>query len=305
MDFSEYFKQLKTRDITVLYDGDNTKQVLQKYGFHDLCSFSRYDESKEGVCFALLEDYASLQTLKKWWDNAHSLMSHTALAKFDTCYASIDYTLQQMLAIDPKHIMERRQKFYQWFETKDVIRLLTPVGALDVHVGESIEVANRDHVLKKGWVYSFAEWFEASLVNIQGPTSSFSLSGSTSFSGFIYLCNNPELKEKVSILNDLQRKASTSKDNWISFEDACISDVVIDGKSYFDVFQELYNKERKLCPTEFAFGCVEHKKIDWSINSLINESSYGFHVGIGMGKETPHLDFICPFGYGMATEPTF
>ena len=45
--------------------------------------------------------------------------------------------------------------------------------------------------------------------------------------------------------------------------------------------------------TEFAFGVVEHTKpLDWKINSVVNEGIKGVHIGIGMGLDTPHVDFI-------------
>ncbi len=44
---------------------------------------------------------------------------------------------------------------------------------------------------------------------------------------------------------------------------------------------------------EFAIGCATYADpVDWSKNALLNESTQGAYVGIGMGLQMPHIDFI-------------
>ncbi|WP_119328436.1 hypothetical protein [Cysteiniphilum halobium] len=301
MDYHVYFDKLSKRQLITLCDGKNSRKILEEFGFKDIRSFDKYNHQKDGVCFALLEHYESLDKMKEWWGVSKSLISHIALAKFNTDLKTIKYSLNNLFNGRALESLERRKKFYAFIENSNKITINSQKSQLNIFVSDEIEVANKDEILNQGWVYSIAEWFESSIVNIKSSKSSFSLSGSMPFSGFIYLCNNQALKSQKHVidkLNELLKEASLSKNNYLVIEDGEISNIIINGNSHINFFKETYNKERFLYPTEFAFGCLTQEgknSVDWSQNSLINESTYGFHVGIGMGKETPHLDFICPF----------
>ena len=83
--------------------------------------------------------------------------------------------------------------------------------------------------------------------------------------------------------------------NSASFVDNAMTRLVLGGVDQTAQMRELTaGKERGSAATEFAFGCVDYdlEKQDWSRNSVMHESFWGVHVGIGMGQEIPHFDLI-------------
>ncbi|PCE32925.1 hypothetical protein BZL54_08120 [Burkholderia ubonensis subsp. mesacidophila] len=145
-----------------------------------------------------------------------------------------------------------------------------------------------------GWLYSIAEFFEASIVNLNKDRPSFAVDGTFSFDGLIYLCNNATLKRKYYDFFNEMMLACSHGENRIDFSDNTAQTIVIGGSDVTREFREMFcGLERGLAATEFALGCADYDRpVDWGINSLLNEGVRGAHIGIGMGAEMPHIDFI-------------
>ncbi|MEB0011495.1 hypothetical protein QN379_05640 [Glaciimonas sp. Gout2] len=293
MHFIDYFKALKDRELTCLYDSMPVYESLRRQGFRNLVAFDRFDFSIEKPCFAIISLYETHDKLKVLWDTSRAYVSHIAVAKFDNSIASIDYALERMLAVDVAKAIHYRNQVYEAFSVSDIVHIQR--GATDVRctLGDELEIANCDLELSGGWFYSIAEWFEASVVNMESERSSFSLAGTLEFDGLIYLANNPELKKKCHKDADRLLQLVSQGKNLVTFENNKLVSLIAGGQDETACLQRMFERDRReMSATEFAFGCVEHDAIQWNINSLLNESTYGMHIGIGMGQQAPHIDFI-------------
>lgn len=293
MHFVDYFKALQDRELTCLYDSVPVYESLKRQGFKNLVAFDRYDFGVKKPCFAVISLYETHDKLKVLWDTSCAYVSHIAVAKFDNSIASIDYTLERMLAVDAEKAINYRNQVYEAFSVTDLVHIQRGATNLSCNLGDELEIANCDLALSGGWFYSIAEWFEASVVNMESERSSFSLAGTLEFDGLIYLANNPELKQQCYKDADrLMQQVSKGK-NLVTFENNKVVSLIVGGQDETSCLQKMFDRDsRKMSATEFAFGCVEHEEIRWDVNSLLNESTYGMHVGIGMGRNAPHIDFI-------------
>jgi len=219
---------------------------------------------------------------------------HLALAKFDASPRGIEYSLSQLLSVDFFDTLARRGKFYDDLLSCDEVDVVSPHGVLCCRFGGAVEVANNDVEMEPGWMYSVAEFFESSIVNLEADRSSFTVNGDFGFDGLIYLCNKDELRAQWGRALDELVRLSTSGHNVATFVENQIVRLVVGGQDKTALLLELITgKERQGSATEFALGCVDFPLAqDWTINSVMHESTNGAHVGIGMGREIPHIDFI-------------
>ncbi len=83
----------------------------------------------------------------------------------------------------------------------------------------------------------------------------------------------------------------------VTIENSQVIRIQAGSKDITDELEILTNKRRQLLLTEMAFSTNESLdpgRIDWTINSQLNEGAAGIHVGIGDGLTGAHIDFICP-----------
>ena len=295
MNVLDYFDLLKSRQIPVVIDDDKFRPCMAELGFasthfddHDLLA-----EQKQPT-FMLLTQLSFHDRLMELWQKSANIVSHVALAKFDNSPRCVEYSLRHLLSIDYPDTLRRRNEYYDKIVACKGIEVETSAGILTCSLNEEIELANTDMELKPGWMYSAAEFLEASVVNVEKDRSSFSLEGKFAFSGLIYLCNNEQLREQFGAALAELVERSTRGDNRLEMSENKIDRFVVGGADMTVMLHELLKeRERETSATEFAIGCVEfpHRQ-DWTINSLMHESSHGVHVGVGMARQIPHLDFI-------------
>lgn len=295
MDANEYFALLKNRKLPFVIDDEQWREVLVAQGF----SVRHFDDSdflgsQEEPSFALLTRLDYHAKLMTRWSEAKTVSSHLAVAKFDTSARAIEYSLSQLLSVDFPDTLARRTRYYEALVSCQDAEVVTAAGVLKCSFRDEIEVANNDIEMQPGWLYSIAEFFESSIVNLESDLSSFSLTGDFAFDGLIYLCNKEPLKNRVGATLDELMRLSTAGGNAVTFADNRITRLVIGGQDKTALLRDLTTgKERESSATEFALGCVDFPlRQDWSINSVMHESSNGAHIGIGMGREIPHMDFI-------------
>ncbi len=295
MDAHTYFQRLITRELPFIIDDEKWRPLVAQYGF-PVSHFDDADFLAEGAApsFAMITRLDYHAKLMAGWEAAKSISSHLALAKFDTSPAVVAYTLEQLLSIDFRDTLARRAAYYDSLLSCKDAQVVTAAGVLTCRFKDEIEVANSDIELAPGWLYSIAEFLESSIVNLEADRSSFSLSGDFGFDGLIHLCNKEALRNRVGAALDELLALSTRGGNVVSFQDNHIVRLVVGGQDRTELLRELtVGKERESSATEFALGCVEFPlRQDWSLNSVMHESANGAHVGIGMGREVPHIDFI-------------
>lgn len=292
----EYFRRLHEREWSVLVDDVRYQPFFRERGFDsralDSVDLTRPELDPVFIVFANAEAH---ERFLARWGEIPGISVHLSLAKFDTSPAIIEYSLEQFMAIDIADTLARRRDYYDAVLSCNNAEVRQPHGPLLCTMGDTVEIANRDDEFEPGWLYSVSELLEASLVNIECDRSTFTLNGEFAFDGMIYLFNNPGLRAELSPLLERWLELATQGDNKASFEDNAMTQLILGGQDQSAELRRLTEgRERGSAATEFAFGCVDYDlaRQDWSRNSVMHESFWGVHVGIGMGQEIPHFDLI-------------
>jgi hypothetical protein len=295
MDAFEYFDLFTSRKMPFILDEPRLAGFVEQQGFR-VVAFDEYDfvDPKAETHFVLLTRPDCHERMMTFWEKTTGISTHLALSKFDTSLASLEYSLKHFLSVDFVDTVKRRAACYDAMLSCDSVDIITRAGSMQCKFREEVEVANADIQMEPGWLYAVSEFFESSIVNLAAPQSSYTLNGDFAFDGMVYLCNNPDLKERWGKeMDDLLRLAQTGN-NVATLADDQVMRLVVGGVDKSDVLAAMTTgNERERATTEFAMGCVRYPNAqDWSINSVMHEGSDGVHVGIGMGKQIPHIDFI-------------
>jgi hypothetical protein len=295
MDAFEYFDLLTARKMPFILDEPALTAFVEKQGFH-VVAFNDYDftDPKAETHFVLMTRPECHDRLMTLWEKTPGISVHLALSKFDTSIKGLEYSLTHFLSVDFAGTLKRRADYYDAMLSCDSLDVITSAGSLRCKFGAEVEVANSDVQLAPGWLYAISEFFESSVINLEAPRSSYTLDGDFGFDGLVYLCNNPELKGRWgSALEELLRR-SREGNNVATFANDELVRLTVGGVDQSKLLAEMTtDKERGRATTEFSMGCARFPlSQDWSINSVMHEGSDGVHVGIGMGKEIPHIDFI-------------
>lgn len=296
MDALHYFECLLERDMPVLVDDIRHLPFLARRGFsaRALVDFD-FGSTVEQPAFIIFTEAAAHEAFLQRWGEIPGITAHLSLAKFDTSAEIIEYSIDQFLGIDMPATLARRSAYYDAILSCDSAEVVAPHGPLRCSMGDSVEIANRDDEMEPGWLYSVSEFLETSLVNIECDRSTFCLDGEFSFDGLIYLFNNPELRGRVGWMLEEWVRLASRGGNSATLVGNSVTRLTLGGLDRTEqLIQLTRGKERQSAATEFAFGCVEYdlRAQDWSRNSVMHESFWGVHVGIGMGQEIPHFDMI-------------
>ena len=148
--------------------------------------------------------------------------------------------------------------------------------------------------LEQGFLYSVAEFLEASVVNLEGERSTFWVEGEFPFDGFIHLSNSAALKERWGGMLDEFMRRSREGANLVRFADNVIDRLVVGGVDVTSALAALsQGEERGMAATEFGLGCADAEAAEpFGVNSLLHKSAGGAYIGIGKGLRIPHIDFI-------------
>lgn len=295
MDAFEYFDQFTSRKLPFILDEPALSAFVEEQGFRAV-GFHDYDfmAPKAEPHFVLVTRPECHEQLMTLWEKTTGISAHLALSKFDTSIKSLEYSLTHFLSVDFADTLRRRADYYDAMLSCDSLDVITSAGSLRCRFGAEVEVANSDVQMAPGWLYAVSEFFESSTINLAAPRSSYTLDGDFGFDGMVYLCNNPDLKGRWGhVMDELLRRAREG-DNVATFANDELVRLVVGGVDRSEILAEMTtDKERGRATTEFSMGCVRFPlSQDWAINSVMHEGSDGVHVGIGMGREIPHIDFI-------------
>ncbi len=298
MDATYYFEEFTARRIPIVTDTAIGSEIAKKYGFKTL-RFEDFDFSvPQNTALLLITTYETHTKLRDLWEIGKATVAHLAMAKFDCSPETIDYGLSKLLSVRFADTLKTRSNAYADMLSAPRIEFESKGERIACQFSEEILMANNSDVMEAGWFYSVAEFFEASIVNLVKKesdfVSSFILDGVFPFDGIIFLCNNAELKEKFGASLHRFMERCSMGDNRLVFNKSIAETIIIGGVDVTDEFSRLFGKlERGLSAMEIAIGCVDYADpVDWSKNSLLNEGTDGVHIGIGMGLQMPHIDFI-------------
>ncbi len=295
MEASDYFDRLAARRIPVVLDEDSAAAQVAALGFpverledHD------FTAPQAPPSLLVITQEASIGRLHGLWGSAQSAFAYLALAKFDGSPRALGAAFARLLATDHSAALARRAETYDRILSCQDLEITTAGGVLHCHMNDELEIANGGSTLEPGMLYSVAEFFEASVVNLEEERSSFWVEGELGFEGFIYLCNSGALKARLGpALDELQRRAASGPSS-LRFTDNAVDRVVMGGADMTGPFLAmLEGKERGAAATELGLGCADVPIAeDWGLNMALHKTGLGAYVGIGKGLDLPHIDFV-------------
>ncbi|MCF4995609.1 hypothetical protein GIW70_02645 [Pseudomonas syringae] len=148
------------------------------------------------------------------------------------------------------------------------------------------------------FVQSVAEFFEVHYAHMNPfEPCPFIFSGTLNISGILTVLrkSNPELPSGLKIsLKRLSDQISNEKAS-LTIKENNITSLKINNEEHVKLL-DLAAGKRGLKLTEFAIGVNESisNKIDYTINSQMNEGISGIHLAIGDGSSGYHIDFLSP-----------
>lgn len=289
----DFFKQLQAKEILILVDNKSLRESVQQLGFKNTRLSNEFDfiDNSNAVLW-LVSDYETQYKMAALWDVAGGVVVQMTESKAGGNTQTLLYTLSQLLTVNYEKLLAEREDAYEKLLTYNQIAIHTGEALLTCYIANEVEIANNEIELESGYLYSLAEFFKASLINLDNPTSTFRLEGKLAFNGFLHQANFHELRqEALPVMQHFQNLFQQSGGNYLHFENNRISRLIMGGT---DVTPELFslckNKEWETNATEFALALFEFSA-DWSMNTLFHQTVAGIHIGMGMGEKIPFLDF--------------
>ena len=297
MDAHTYYGLLSRRELPVVVDSAAAGPELSQRGFTTI-AFDDFDFSAPAspAVLIVLTDLERNRQMLSHWKTVQAIVCHLALAKFDSAAHGLRYALDQLLAVDIAATLARRAAHYESLLSCQRMEVQSAGSTLVCHLRDELEIPNMDSALRPEWLFSVTEFLESSMVNLDGERSSFWVEGELQFAGLAHLCNSAAQKaEYASFLQEI-RLLSAGGQNKIVFADNTVVRLILGGKDRSDLLQATFSgKERGTAVTEIGLGCADFSgPADWRISSPMHKVRQGAYVGVGMGWQLPHLDFIAP-----------
>jgi hypothetical protein len=297
MEVREFYRLLIKKQIPIIVDSSELNKYFGNKGYQTIL-FDNYDFTSQQVALAIISDYEYYARLLALSDRSETTLVQLAAVRYDRSLEAIVYSFDRLLSYDIERGLELRDKSYEKIANSEEELYLTDErgSKLQCWLSENLEVVNSEHILEAGWFYSFAEFGQASIVNIKGNKSSFSVEGRFFFDGIIHGATIIETKNRnEEALNYLLEIVASGREKYIEVENNSINRLIIDGKDETNLLLELeLDPERKLSITEMGFGCNKmlRENVNWQVNSQINQVIHGMHLAIGTAYNCPYVDFI-------------
>lgn len=295
----DFFKQFQARKLLIVVEDAALEKSIQQLGFKDTALVTEFDfvDNSKAVLW-LISDYETQYEMASLWDAAGGIIVQMTESKAGGHEETLLYTLDKLLNVNYEKLLSDREAAYEKLLSCDHIKIETPGALLTCHIAEEVEIASNEIELDSGYLYSLTEFFKASLINMDGVTSTFRLEGKLAFQGFLHQANYQTLRQEVlPLMQQFQILFQQREgDNSLHFENNRITRLIMGGT---DVTAELFtlckDKERETNATEFALGLYGFSA-DWNLNTVFHQTLAGVHVGMGMGEQIPFLDFSAPHG---------
>ena len=295
----DFFKQLKAREILIVVEEAALEKSIQQLGFENTALVTEFDfDNNSKAVLWLISEYETQYEMASLWDAAGGIIVQMTESKAGGRADTLLYTLDKLLNVNYEKLLSDREAAYEKLLSCDHIKIETPGALLTCHIAEEVEIASNEIELDSGYLYSLTEFFKASLINMDGVTSTFRLEGKLAFQGFLHQANYQTLRQEVlPLMQQFQILFQQREgDNSLHFENNRITRLIMGGT---DVTAELFtlckDKERETNATEFALGLYDFSA-DWNLNTVFHQTLAGVHVGMGMGEQIPFLDFSAPHG---------
>jgi hypothetical protein len=297
MHLTDFFRRLATRDLAVIVDQEAAHAAALAAGFRTLRSSEILTAVQEaGAALWLMSSReAQRQLREQLWNGFEGTLVHLTDAKAGGDPATAAYVLACLDAADLPATVATRRHHYERFLSDDLLDIRTGDATLLCRIGETVEVACDADALEPGVPYALTELLKASIVNIEGPTSTFRLDGEVIVDDLLFQANSqPLLDAHAPMLRDWRRLMAQGRESRIAIADNRVTGLILGGGDRTGELLGLcQDKEWETTVTECAVGVLDLPP-ERSLNTVFSQTRRGLHIGLGMGEQLPFLDFCAP-----------
>lgn len=292
IDAATWLRAFAERRLPWVVDDPELHALARRHGFRAIDA-SAYDLADPAASPALFvpRRFETHAALFDAWGETPAIIAHYSLARYETPPA---YAIDRLLTVDFDATLAGRRALYAHLDDAARVDVITAAGTLTCHLGDAIEAPNPGDDLEPGGNPSLCEFFEASIVNLEAPTSSFRAEGRLAFDAIGWLCNDDALTDATRALRDDWLARAARGHNTATFEGGRLVDLRLGGADVTAALDALCaGKERETAANELGFGArAPAAASDRRVNALIHKSHPGAYLGFGAGRFIPHVDLI-------------
>ena len=291
----DFFQQLQVRTLHIVTDTLEINEAVRAHGFGNTSLFPAFDfKANHLPVLWLISDYETQYQMRDLWGETGGIVIQVTESKAGGDAKTLDYTLRHLLAVkDYTQLLDKRTEYYDKLLSYNAVNVHTPNASLECYINEEeVEIASHERELESGHLYSLAEFFKASIINMSHPISTFRLEGEVTFDALLHQTNFPELKQATLPRMQKFHSLALQGNNRLSFTENRIIQMILGGVNVTDELLALTSeREWETTATELAIGLVDIVP-DWHLNTLFHQCVSGVHIGMGMGEKIPFIDFI-------------
>jgi hypothetical protein len=223
------------------------------------------------------------------------------LASFDPSLEAAIYSTTLLLESDFESAVGlNRQWTSTLIEWEGELRFEGPGTSITCLLGDPLPAATQlDVQLAPGQWRSVGGFNEVSIqADREDITQSFHVNGALYANGLATARHAGMPKDIIPLHSEacelIRTVAESGEDVRLDIEASRVTHCWVGNEDIYETLRRLTNPEYDMHILEFAVGTnhFPSSKIDWSINSQMNEGAGGIHVGIGEGLTGAHIDFI-------------
>jgi hypothetical protein len=291
----------RSADITLLTDSNELADHARERGIDARLISQQQQMPANSVCItlsragtdALLRLAARCPSGRAIYTQAHA---------FDPTLASAIYTLDLICASNYRLAMRNQEQLLELLDNHHRLQLIGPetCGRLEICEGTAPYAMIEEDVQAAGdhFVFPLAELLEVHYTHMTpDEPRAFTLDGEFRVAGILAArgYHDPSIPQRlIESLAELADQVATHGATAI-IEDSQLRAFIVQGRDQCALLNEATGP-RGLQLTECAFGVNASisERIDYRINSQLNEGIQGLHVAVGDGRLGYHIDLLMP-----------
>jgi hypothetical protein len=239
----------------------------------------------------------SRQVLRDKWSATSVLW--LPLASFTSDLETAKYSMEMFSEVDvSQSVAMNRRVITRLLMAREEITMTGPDTALKIRLPDTLHSVGRTRVALLHDEHStLGNYFEVGMSPADmagGIDTSMSVSGVVRVDSVLVAKHREMRRESASSFGAAEALAA-------KLRRACPFQVVIEDNRVVDGFGEwaeaihaLSGPQYQYALTEVAIGtgALPLGRVEWSLNSVLNEGATGIHIGVGNGLNGAHFDFI-------------
>jgi hypothetical protein len=283
---------------SIIADSEDFLRECALLGFSTVNITGLQELPKHSIVFSFSNDAAKKTfELAKNTDSKKSVFCATQV--FEPTTAIALYSLNLLLSSNFEHALHTQRSVLNMLNSNEKFSLSGNDADAQILISPHAQpYALLAEDVSCNFIQSVAEFFEVHYahMNPKEPCP-FSFTGTLKIAGILTVLrkSNPILPEGLKISLKWLSERISKDGAFLSIEDNTITSLQINNEEHVKLL-DLAAGSRGLKLTEFAIGVNDGiaSKIDYRINSQMNEGISGIHVAIGDGSSGYHIDFLSP-----------